>query len=53
MSGLVPAVTVGAGVVALGALVALALPSRRRRRVDVDPADVPVLVARPGRAVAC
>jgi EmrB/QacA subfamily drug resistance transporter len=43
VSGLVPTVTVGAAVVGVGALVALALPSRRRLRVDVDPAQVPIL----------
>ena len=53
VSGLVPAVAVGAGVVGLGALVALALPSRRRLRVDIDPADVPVLVADLAESVAC
>ncbi len=44
VSGLVPAVACGAGVVAIGALCALALPSRRRLHLDVDPLQVPVLV---------
>jgi EmrB/QacA subfamily drug resistance transporter len=43
VSGLVPAVAVGAAVVAVGALTALALPSRRRLRLDVDAAQVPDL----------
>jgi predicted MFS family arabinose efflux permease len=41
VSGLVPAVAVGAAVVAIGALTALALPSRRRLRLGVDAAQVP------------
>jgi predicted MFS family arabinose efflux permease len=44
VSGLVPAVAVGAAVVAAGALTALALPGRRRLRLGVDPAQVPLLV---------
>jgi EmrB/QacA subfamily drug resistance transporter len=40
VNGLVPAILVGAAVVALGALVALAVPSRRRRAVDPVPAPV-------------
>jgi predicted MFS family arabinose efflux permease len=47
VSGLVPAVGVGAAVVAVGALCALALPGRRRLRAPVDLADVPVLVGDP------
>jgi len=43
VSGLVPAVALGSAVVGVGALVALALPSRRRLRVDLDPSRVPVL----------
>jgi EmrB/QacA subfamily drug resistance transporter len=43
VSGLVPAVACGAAVVTVGALCALALPSRRRLRLGVAPADVPVL----------
>ena len=43
VSGLVPAVSVGAAVVAVGALCALALPSRRRLRLGIDPARVPDL----------
>ncbi len=45
VSGLVPAVGVGAAVVAVGALCAVALPSRRRLRLDLDPAEVPSLTA--------
>ncbi len=43
VSGLVPAVAVGAAVVAIGALTALALPSRRRLRLEVDSLQVPDL----------
>lgn len=43
VSGLVPAVACGAAVVAVGALCAFALPSRRRLRLEVDPSQVPVL----------
>jgi EmrB/QacA subfamily drug resistance transporter len=43
VSGLVPAVAVGAAMVAVGALCALALPSRRRLRLEIDPAQVPTL----------
>ncbi len=44
VSGLVPAVSVGAAVVAIGALTALALPRRRRLEAPLDADDVPVLV---------
>jgi EmrB/QacA subfamily drug resistance transporter len=47
VSGLVPAVGVGAAVVAVGALCALALPGRRRLRSPVDPSEVPVLTGDP------
>jgi EmrB/QacA subfamily drug resistance transporter len=47
VSGLVPAVAVGAAVVATGALVALALPRRRRLQAPLDASDVPVLVGGP------
>ena len=47
VSGLVPAVGVGAAVVAVGALCALALPGRRRLRSPVDLAEVPVLTGDP------
>ena len=40
VSGLVPAVAAGAGVVAVGAVVALALPSRRRLRTDLEPVEL-------------
>ena len=43
VSGLVPAVACGAAVVAVGALCALALPSRRRLHLDLDPTLAPVL----------
>jgi EmrB/QacA subfamily drug resistance transporter len=43
VSGLVPAVSVGAAVVAVGALCALALPSRRRLGRGIDPSRVPDL----------
>ena len=43
VSGLVPAVAAGSAVVAIGALCALALPSRRRLRLGVDASRVPVL----------
>ena len=43
VSGLVPAVAVGAAVVAVGALCALALPSVRRLHLDVDATRTPVL----------
>ncbi len=45
VSGLVPAVGVGAAVVAVGALCATALPARRRLRLDLDPDRVPTLAA--------
>jgi EmrB/QacA subfamily drug resistance transporter len=44
VSGLVPAVAVGAGVVAVGAVVALALPSRRKLRLDIGADDLTPLV---------
>jgi hypothetical protein len=44
VSGLVPAVAVGAGVVAVGAVVALALPSRRRLHLDIGADDLTPLV---------
>ena len=44
VSGLVPAVGVGAAVVAVGAFTALALPRRRLLQTSVDAADVPVLL---------
>jgi EmrB/QacA subfamily drug resistance transporter len=44
VSGLVPAVAVGAAVVAVGGLCALALPRRRKLRTGIDASDVPVLV---------
>ena len=44
VSGLVPAVAVGAAVVAVGGLCALALPGRRKLRAGIDAGDVPVLV---------
>jgi len=47
VSGLVPAVAVGAAVVAIGALVALALPRRRPLQAPLDASDVPVLVGGP------
>jgi EmrB/QacA subfamily drug resistance transporter len=52
VSGLVPAVSVGAAVVAVGALCALALPGRRRLRAPVDLVDVPVLACEPAESVA-
>ena len=51
VSGLVPVVGVGAAVVAVGALCALALPGRRQLRAPVDLADVPVLVGEPAAPV--
>jgi len=48
VSGLVPAVACGAAVVAVGALCALALPSRRRLHLDLDPSDAPVLATAVG-----
>jgi EmrB/QacA subfamily drug resistance transporter len=45
VSGLVPAVAVGAAVVAIGALTALALPRRRRLQVSIDASEVPALLA--------
>jgi hypothetical protein len=61
VSGLTPAVYVGAAVVLVGALVALMVPGRSRRRADLG-ADVlptsaseysagPELLVRPGREV--
>jgi EmrB/QacA subfamily drug resistance transporter len=47
VAGLVPAVAVGAAVVAVGAFTALALPRRRRLQAPVDAADVPVLLIEP------
>jgi EmrB/QacA subfamily drug resistance transporter len=47
VSGLVPAVAVGAAVVAVGTFTALALPNRRRLQAPVDAADVPVLLTEP------
>jgi EmrB/QacA subfamily drug resistance transporter len=47
VSGLVPAVAVGATVVAVGALTALALPRRTRLQAPIDAADVPVLLGEP------
>ncbi len=47
VSGLVPAVAVGAAVVAVGGLCALALPRRRKLRTGIDASDVPVLVDSP------
>jgi len=47
VSGLVPAVSVGAAVVAVGALTALALPGRRKLRAPVAASDVPVLRTEP------
>jgi len=47
VSGLVPAVAVGAAVVAVGALTALALPRRKRLQAPIDAADVPVLLGEP------
>ena len=47
VSGLTPAVAVGAAVVAVGALCALALPRRRRLVSPVDAAAVPVLAGEP------
>ena len=47
VSGLVPAVAVGAAVVAVGAVTALALPRRKRIQSSVDAADVPVLLGEP------
>jgi len=52
VSGLVPAVAVGAAVVAVGALCALALPRRRRLSAPVDLADVPVLVGESAEPVS-
>jgi len=52
VSGLVPAVSVGAAVVAVGALCALALPSRRRLRLGIDPSQVPDL-SPTGEPVGC
>jgi EmrB/QacA subfamily drug resistance transporter len=52
VSGLVPAVSVGAAVVAVGALCALALPGRRRLSTPVDLADVPVLAGETAGSVA-
>jgi len=51
VSGLVPAVAVGAAVVAVGALTALALPRRKRIQSPVDAADVPVLLGEPAEPV--
>ncbi len=48
VSGLTPAVYVGAAVVAVGAVTALIVPGRRRARISID--DVPVLIAEPGPA---
>lgn len=45
VSGLVPAVAVGAVVVAIGAVTALALPGRRRLRTRIDASQVPVLAS--------
>ena len=53
VSGLVPAVTVGAVVVAVGALAALLLPSRRTLRLPVAVAEAPVLVPGATESVAC
>ena len=50
VSGLVPAVAVGAAVVGIGALVALALPGRRRLRSPLDASDVPLLAGEPAAA---
>lgn len=47
VSGLTPAVAVGAAVVAVGALCALALPRRRRLTSPVDATAVPVLAGEP------
>ncbi|HEY4927804.1 MAG TPA: DHA2 family efflux MFS transporter permease subunit [Acidimicrobiales bacterium] len=51
VSGLVPAVTVGAVAVALGAVVAVLLPRRRRLQAPVDADDVPVLAGQPAEPV--
>jgi len=51
VSGLVPAVAVGAAVVAVGAVTALALPRRKRIQSSVDAADVPVLLGEPAEPV--
>jgi MFS family permease len=50
VSGLVPAVSVGAIAVALGAAAALLLPSRRRLQSPVHADDVPVLAGEPAEA---
>ena len=47
VSGLVPAVAVGAAVVAVGAITAMALPRRRRLQAPVEAAEVPVLLSEP------
>jgi len=47
VSGLVPAVAVGAAVVAVGAFTAMALPRRRQLQAPVDASDVPVLLPEP------
>jgi MFS family permease len=47
VSGLVPAVAVGAGVVAVGAVMALLLPSRRTLKAPVRPHQVRDLIGEP------
>ncbi len=44
VAGLVPAVAVGAAVVAVGAITAVALPRRRRLQSPVEASEVPALV---------
>jgi MFS family permease len=53
VSGLVPAVAVGAAVVGIGALCALALPSRRKLRAPIDASEVPVLVPVEAEPICC
>ena len=52
VNGLVPAVAVGAVVVAVGAGVALLLPGRRTLRAPLGPSEVPVLADGPREPVA-
>jgi len=53
VSGLVPAVAVGAVVVGVGALTALALPGRWKLGAVVDAVRVPVLVPEPVEPICC
>jgi EmrB/QacA subfamily drug resistance transporter len=53
VSGLVPAVGVGAAVVTIGAATALFLPRRRKLKAPIDASAVPILAGEPvGSAVA-